>query len=41
MSSRTSAVSTHRPASPPMPTGTAPVNLTFCTRGPATTIRRW
>ena len=32
-------VLTHRSASPTMPTGTAPVNLTFCTRGPAATIR--
>src|SRR5271157_5356155 len=28
----------HWPASPTMPTGTAPVRLTFCTLGPAATI---
>ena len=28
----------HTPASPTMPTGTAPDRLTFCTRGPAATI---
>src|SRR3954470_17670551 len=29
---------THFPASPTMPTGTAPDRLTFCTLGPAATI---
>src|SRR5699024_2578931 len=29
---------THWPASPTMPTGTAPERLTFCTLGPAATI---
>src|SRR6202035_3098160 len=31
-------VFTHCPASPTMPTGTAPERLTFCTLGPAPTI---